>query len=338
MTNNIIKGNVDYINTEFMESELPLKFCNFENAGESCRGIQRRVESNKSDTGYEDVRYTRYSVRIPEDARIYCGIEAKFYYKEHGGIYIVDKRYIDERTAKEKYKSLFKFMDKAYKVCFPDEITIDEYTSKLGDKDEIKKKIHKNNLDTRKKFIEAQDDSLRCIYDYEVDPEDYGNFIVELKKHSKEKDLISNKYDLIYFVPNSQIKIKMRSAIKSILGDVESFNAGVGYSFVEKDKPKAINIISLEKNCEKLYYVALSSINRIGEPTLLEGKMLLDIDKVDIMSIEECPDRYKNIIGNIADYTGVDIGDKLGLSHSKDVYRLYTSMDNISYNAYKISF
>lgn len=356
--NLVSDGYIDYIQTRFIESLEPIQFCDDLNAGMTCRGIQCKIESKKDPSGYKEVRYTRYSVRISQDIIDTYNLNKNFYYGSDPGIYIVGDKYISSKH-KDKYEKLFNYMEKVYNVCFDDEMTEEEY-NKLGvDSEFAKQSIHSWNLKLKKRLVESQNKTLRSIQELDIDEDDYSNLHKMLYNHTG-KDMLSNRNTTLYFTPNVDTEITIKEYLDGHYAESMNIKCIFGYSFIEDGKAKTIFLSQAYSENRLVTLALIASIKEVSQPTMLEGKMLMDIKNVDIYTMQEVPDQYKNIICNMGTLysnilrkckyksskmiynefnshlvkNGHSILEKFGFKHSKDIAGYYSELEEQDISIY----
>lgn len=355
----IHEAYIEYLRAHLVESDEPIDFCEDTNAKSTYRGVSCILESSKDETGYKKVRYTRYSKKISEDIVKENNLKDNFYYTDEYGLNIIGIGYIP-KFKRAKYTKLCKYMEKVYKLCFPNELTKDEYEAivlKVNTK-ELRQQIHKYNIDLKNMYKEAfMKLNIRKI---DLDTEDYSDFHKHVLKWDMQDDIVDKPYTL-FFTPKVSLYIKLEKYLQDKIKDVECIAHIVGYSFVVNNEPKAILLASIMKKSTlnktfRLIVPIIMDIEKLLEPTLIEGTMLKGIKDITIHTIESLPLEYKYLVCKIisAEYkkpvesrtynycrelvdrkASIQLLGQLGFKHAAHMIDNFMGIENLDYTLYK---
>ena len=352
----IHESYIEYLKAHLVESDEPIDFCEDKGAKSTYRGISCILESSKDETGYRKVRYTRYSKKISEDIVKENNLKDNFYYTDDYGLNIAGIGYIP-KFKRDKYIKLYKYMEKIYKLCFPNELTKDEYENIVlkVDTKKLRQQIHRHNIDLKNMYKEAfMKLNIRKI---DLDTEDYSDFHKHVLKWDMQDDVTSKPYTL-FFTVKVTLYIKLEKYLLDRIEDVSCVEHLVGYSFVVDNEPKAILLASIIKKSmpNRLIVPIVMDIEKLLEPTLMEGIMLKGIKDITIHNIESLPLEYKYLVCKIvsAEYkkpvesrthnycTGlvdkkasIQLMEQLGFKHVAHMINNFMDIENLDYTLYK---
>lgn len=350
---------IEYLKAHLVESDEPIKFCEDHWANYTYRGVSCILESNKDETGFRKVRYTRYSKKIDEKIVKANKLKDNFYYTGESGLNIIGIGYIHDYK-RGKYSKLYKYMERIYKLCFPNELTKDEYESLVLkiNSNEIRQQIHKHNIDLKNMYFEAF--KTLNIHKIDLDEYDYSDFHKYVLKWSVQDDITGKPYTL-FFTPKVGLYIKIEECLKNKIKDIDGALHIVGYSFVVDNKPKAILLASIIKKStltksNRLIVPIVMDIEELLEPTLMESTMLKGIKDITIHDIESLPLEYKYIVCKIisAEYkkpvesitysdcrelidrkAGMRLMEQLGFKYAEHMIDNFMDIENLDYTIYK---